>query len=149
MKLRSEKDFWSGLVFLAVGTVFAVGALGYGFGSPTAPGPAVLPIGFGALTALAGAALLFKSLTLETEGGERIDALGLRPLLLIAAAVVSFGWTLPKLGLLFAVPGLVLFSALAVGRVGFRMLLLQAVVLTAIACVLYVGVLHAAAPLWT
>lgn len=149
MKLRSEKDFWSGLVFIAAGAGFAVGSLGDGFGSRTAPGPGLFPVAAGALAAGVGAALLFKSLALETEGGERIGPWAIVPLMLIAVAMISFAWTLPQLGLFVAVPGLVLFSALAVGAVQAGALALQLVVLTAAAFGLFVWVLHAAVPLWS
>ncbi len=149
MKLRSAKDFWSGLVFMAVGAGFAVGALNHGFGTATAPGPGAFPFAAGVLAALGGAALLFKSLTLETEGGDRLGAWALRPLLLITVAVAGFSWSLPHLGLCFAVPGLVLLSALATGGVRIQTLGLQLIVLTAAAWGLYVGWVHAVVPLWT
>ena len=40
MKIKSQKDFWSGLMFLVVGGAFAVGALSYHFGTSARPGPA-------------------------------------------------------------------------------------------------------------
>ncbi len=149
MKLRSEKDFWSGLGCLALGAGFGVGALGLGFGSRMAPGPAFFPFAAGVFTVLVGAALLFKSLALETEGGDRIGRWPWLAMLLTAIAMVGFAWTLPRLGLFVAVPGLVLCSALAVGRVRLGTLVLQLLLLTGGAWMLYVWALRAAVPLWT
>ena len=41
MKIKSQKDFWSGLMFVAVGIGFAWGATGYSFGTSARPGPGV------------------------------------------------------------------------------------------------------------
>ena len=70
MKIKSQKNFWSGLMFVAVGIGFAWGATNYNFGSSARPGPAYFPFGLGILQALLGAFLLFESLVVETEGGD-------------------------------------------------------------------------------
>ena len=49
MKIKSEKDFWSGLMFILVGVAFAWGATNYSFGSSARPGPAYFPFGLGVL----------------------------------------------------------------------------------------------------
>ena len=41
VKIKSQKDFWSGLMFLAVGLAFAWGATFYNFGSSARPGCAI------------------------------------------------------------------------------------------------------------
>jgi hypothetical protein len=55
MKIKSQKDFWSGLMFIAVGVGFAWGATNYSFGSSARPGPAYFPFGLGVLLAIMGA----------------------------------------------------------------------------------------------
>ena len=45
LKIKSEKDFWSGLMFMVVGVAFAWGATNYSFGSSARPGPAYFPFG--------------------------------------------------------------------------------------------------------
>ena len=50
MKIKSQRDFWSGLMFILVGIAFAWGAAAnYNFGSSARPGPAYFPIGLGVL----------------------------------------------------------------------------------------------------
>ncbi|MEY3295272.1 MAG: hypothetical protein RLZZ451_1320, partial [Pseudomonadota bacterium] len=63
MKIKSEKDFWSGLMFIVIGLAFAWGATNYNFGSAARPGPAYFPFGLGILLALLGGVVLLKSLT--------------------------------------------------------------------------------------
>ena len=54
MKIKSEKDFWSGLMFIVAGVAFAYGATNYSFGSSARPGPAYFPFGLGVLMAILG-----------------------------------------------------------------------------------------------
>ena len=42
MKIKSQKDFWSGLMFVVVGLAFAWGATNYNFGTSARPGPGLL-----------------------------------------------------------------------------------------------------------
>lgn len=113
MKIKSEKDFWSGLMFLAVGVGFACGAGNYSFGSAARPGPAYFPFGLGILMALLGAAILLKSLVVDVAGGDRIGGIAWKPLAVVVGAVALFGVLLPWLGLFIALPLLVFTTALA------------------------------------
>lgn len=148
MKIKSEKDFWSGLMFIVIGVGFAIGALNYNFGSSARPGPAYFPFGLGVLTAVLGAALLFKSLTLETEGGDRIGPWAWKPLLVIAGAVASFGWILPHLGMFIALPILALVAALAGSEFHWKDALINAVVLTLGSWVIFIWGLNLVIPMW-
>ena len=87
MKIKSERDFWSGLMFVTVGVVFAVGATNYSMGTAARPGAGYFPMILSVVMALLGAVVLFKSLTIETEGGDPIGAFAWRPLLVIVASI--------------------------------------------------------------
>lgn len=131
MKIKSERDFWAGMMFLVVGIAFAWGAAAnYNFGSSARPGPAYFPFGLGVLLALLGALELFKALTIESEGGDPIGAVAWKPLIVIVGAVAMFGWTLPHLGMFIALPLLVLMSATAGDEFHWKDALISAVVLT-------------------
>src|SRR4051794_3824404 len=108
MKIKSQKDFWSGLMFIGVGVVFAVGATSYSFGSSARPGPGYFPFGLGILLAVLGAAVLFKALTLEVDGGDLVPPVPWRPLELILAAIALFGVLLEPLGMVVTLPIMVL-----------------------------------------
>lgn len=130
MKIKSQRDFWSGLMFVVVGLGFAWGATAYSFGSSARPGPGYFPFGLGLLLAVMGAIVLFKALTLETEDGDPVGAFAWRPLALLVSTVAVFGWTLPHLGLFIALPILVVVAALAGDEFHWVEALLSAVVLT-------------------
>ena len=148
MKIKSQKDFWSGLLFIAAGIAFAWGATHYRFGSSAQPGPAFFPFGLGLLLALLGAVVLFKALTLEVEGGDRLGRWAWRPWLVIVAAAAGFGWMLPRLGLFVTMPLLVAASALAGDEFRWRGVLVSAAVLT-LGCWAIFGLgLQLALPLW-
>lgn len=131
MRIKSERDFWAGMMFLVVGVAFAWGsAANYNFGSSARPGPAYFPFGLGVLLALLGALELFKALTIESEGGDPIGAVAWKPLLVIVGSVASFGWALPHLGLFIALPLLVIVSAVAGDEFHWKDALINAIVLT-------------------
>ena len=113
MKIKSEKDFWSGLMFVVVGVGFAWGANQYSFGTAARPGPAYFPFGLGIMLALLGAIILFKALLIEVEGGDRIGGVAWKPLAIIVGSVALFGVLLPWLGMFIALPLLVFITALA------------------------------------
>jgi len=148
VRIKSEKDFWSGVMFIAVGVGFAWGATNYSFGSSARPGPAYFPFGLGVLMALLGALVLFKSLTVESEGGDRIGAIAWKPLAIIVGSLVIFGFALPHLGMMIALPLLVVTSALAGDEFHFGEALLNAAILTAGSWVIFIWGLGLVIPLW-
>ncbi len=148
MKIKSQKDFWSGLMFIGVGAAFAWGATNYSFGASARPGPGYFPFGLGLLLAVLGAMVLFKSLTIEVEGGDRIGAWAWKPLAMITATVAIFGWTLPHIGMVIALPILVVVAALAGDEFHWKDALLSSIVLTAGSWVIFIWGLKLTIPLW-
>jgi hypothetical protein len=70
MKIRSPKDFWSGLMFMASGLFFMLWAIThYQMGTAVRMGPAYFPTLLGGLLAFLGAVILVESLMLRAEGG--------------------------------------------------------------------------------
>ena len=111
MKIKSQKDFWSGLMFVVIGIGFAWGATSYSFGSSARPGPGFFPLGLGFLMAALGGIVLFKALVVETEDGEPIGAWAWKPLITIMAAVGLFAFTLPRLGMVLALPIMIVMAS--------------------------------------
>ncbi len=147
MKIKSQRDFWSGLMFVIVGAAFAWGATNYNFGASARPGPAYFPFGLGVLMALLGGFVLFKALTVEVEGGDPIGPWAWKPLLVIVAAVGIFGWALPHLGMVVALPLLVIGSAAAGDEFHWRDAVINAIVLTAGSWVIFIWGLKLTIPL--
>lgn len=148
MKIKSEKDFWAGLMFVAVGVAFAWGATTYSFGSSARPGPGYFPFGLGVLMAILGALILFESLTIEVEGGDKIGPWPIMPGLWILGAVTVFGFALPKLGMSVALPLLIAISSLAGGPFRWKEVLINVIVLTVGSWVIFIKGLGLTIPLW-
>jgi len=148
VKIKSQKDLWSGLMFIVVGLGFAWGALNYSFGSSARPGPAYFPFGLGILTAVLGAVLLFGALTIETEDGEPIGPWPLKQMALILGAVVLFGFLIPKIGMAVALPVLIGVSSLASGEFHWKEVLINSIVLTIGSWAIFIKGLGLIIPLW-
>lgn len=148
MKIKSQKDFWSGLMFIGVGIAFAWGATNYSFGSSARPGPAYFPFGLGVLLAILGGMVLFKALTIETEGGDRIGNWAWKPLLIIALSVAGFGVILPRLGMIASLPLLVFISASAGDEFHWKDAIVNAAILTVFSWLIFIYGLKLTIPLW-
>jgi hypothetical protein len=110
MKIRAQKDFWSGVMFLAFAAMAMIAASGYAMGSGGRMGPGYFPMALGGVLALLGVILVARSLMIE---GEHRGRLGLVPLLIIAVGVVLFGLSIERLGLVISLVGVTIVSALA------------------------------------
>lgn len=148
MKIKSQRDFWSGVMFIAVGIGFAWGAMNYNFGSSARPGPAYFPFGLGVLMAILGGFVLFGALTIETDDGDKIGDIAWRPLGIIVGSVVLFGVLLPWLGMIATLPILVVSSALAGDEFHWKDALINAAVLTIGSWLIFIKGLSLVIPLW-
>jgi Tripartite tricarboxylate transporter TctB family len=124
MKIKSQQDFWAGLMFIAFGLFFILFALGtpefvngivgtkliagYQMGSAVRMGPAYFPAMLGGLLAILGLFVLFDSLV---EEGPEVAKFHFRPLIFIGISSLAFAYLLKPLGLVFASVALVFISA--------------------------------------
>ena len=148
MKIKSQKDFWSGLMFVVVGLGFAWGATNYSFGTSARPGPAYFPFGLGILLAIMGALVWFASITVETEDGDPVGSIAWKPLIIITASVVMFGFILPKLGMLLSLPLLIIVASLAGDEFHWKDAIVSVVVLTLGSWLIFIKGLSLVIPLW-
>ncbi len=148
MKIKSQRDFGSGLMFLVIGAAFTVGATSYSLGSSAKPGPGYFPLMLGVLLALLGAVVLFKSLSIETEGGDPIGPIAWRPLLVIVLAIVAFAVALPRLGLIVSVPLLITVVSLAGDDFRWKSVVAMSAALALGSWAIFVWGLQLTLPLW-
>ncbi len=148
MKIKSQKDFWSGLLFVAVGLGFAWGATYYSFGTSARPGPGYFPLGLGLILAGLGAITLFEALAIETEDGEPIGGFAWKPLGTILVSVLLFGALLPRLGMALTIPLLVIISSLAGDEFHWRDAIINSVVLALGSWAIFILGLKLVIPLW-
>jgi drug/metabolite transporter (DMT)-like permease len=148
VKIKSQRDFISGLMFIAVGIVFAVGATNYSMGTSAKPGAGYFPLILSVIMAILGAVVLFKSLTIETEGGDPVGDIAWRPLIVIVIAIAVFGACINRLGLVVSVPILIFITSLAGDEFKWTGVIINAIVLTAFSWLIFVYGLKLTIPMW-
>lgn len=148
MKIKSQRDFYSGLMFLIVGLVFAWGATDYSMGSGARPGPGYFPMGLGVLMSILGAVVIFTSLTIESADGDPVGDIAWRPLLVVVVSITLFGALLPRLGLVITVPILILTVSLAQRNVQWVGVVIASVVLDVFSWLVFVKGLSLTIPMW-
>lgn len=127
MAIASQKDFVSGLMFMAVGGAFAWGAVDYEIGEAARMGPGYFPFVLGLILVGLGALVTVNALRSGPPGGDKIGSVAWRPLFFILGANLLFGALLvglpsiglPQFGFIVAIYGLVILAGYA--REGCRL----------------------------
>ena len=147
MKIKSQRDFLSGLMFIITGVAFAIGATNYSMGTSARPGAGYFPLLLSVILTLLGAVVLFKSLTIETVDGDPVGDISWRPLLVIVASITVFGLALPRLGMYVTIPLLIIMVSFAGNEFSWKGVLVTSVVLTAGSWVIFIWGLKLTIPL--
>jgi hypothetical protein len=109
MKIKSPKDFWAGVMFIASGLFFALWAAEfYQMGTAVRMGPAYFPAVLGWLLVFLGVVILGGSFAIE---GPAVPQFNFRPLILVTVATIAYGYLMKPLGLVAATAALVYISA--------------------------------------
>lgn len=112
MKIGHAKDFWGGVLFAAIGLLFAVIARGipglsflpgYSMGSPARMGPGFFPFYLGVMLFILGVIIAVGGFRHATRGDDaRFPTYHWRPILFVLGAVVMFGLILKPVGMLLS-----------------------------------------------
>ena len=130
---RNSKDFWSGLMLIAIGIATVAIARDYPFGTTLRMGPGYFPSLLGAILILFGLYIGAKGL----RSGEPIDgAWSPRALIVLTVSLVLFGFLMERAGFIPALVVLVFGSSAATRE--FK--LVEAVICTAVLTVLSVAI---------
>jgi len=196
MKIKSQKDFWSGLMFIGSGLFFAFWAMEfYQMGTAVRMGPAYFPTVLGFLLAVLGGLVLLQSLTLQPEGDQVVHTpfniidlvivvaiytiliilsqkFGLasewpilsgtvivslltvvfrpdaKPLVLVTAATIAYGYLMKPLGLVIATAALVYISALGGHEFRWKEVTILFIILVLFSVLVFVKGLTLPFPIW-
>jgi hypothetical protein len=147
LRIRNQKDFAAGLIYVLAGLGFSAGALNYKLGDPARMGPGFFPFWVGLLLAAVGMATIATSL----RPGVRPDPLQ-RPQLAgmawVLGAVVAFGVLLQPAGLVVALAALVIVSSRASHEFTWRGALVNTVVLLLFSIGTFIHGINLQIPLW-
>jgi hypothetical protein len=129
MRIKSSKDFATGLLFLAIGLgAYYIGST-YNMGTAQRPGTGVLPRILA--WALMGSGLLLTVQALFQEG-PKLDAWAWRPLIMITAATIAFAMLIDSAGLVVAMIVSMTLAALGTHETQWKEFALFSVLMLAI-----------------
>ena len=148
MKIKSQKDFVSGIALIAVGLAFAVGATNYSFGTSVRPGPGYFPFGLGIILALLGVIVLYGAMTAKRKDGDPIGSIPWRPLICIVGAIAFFGFFLTRLGFLISFPIMIVITSAGGSEFTWKDAILNAAILTALSYGIFIYGLQLTIPVW-
>ena len=156
MRIKSQRDFWSGLMFMAFGIAFAWGATNYTIGEGARMGPGYFPLMLGILLTIIGLFVTFEALVVETEDGEKVGRWAWKPLFFIIFSNIVFGLCigglprigLPALGLIVGIYALVFIASLAGEEFKAKEVALLATVLAIGSYLAFVVALKLQFPVW-
>jgi len=156
VNIKSQKDFFSGLMFMGVGVAFAWGASSYTIGNGARMGPGYFPLVLGVLLAFLGGIITFKALVVETMDGDKIGSFAWRPLIFIILANVVFGALLgglpsiglPSMGLIAGIYALTFVACLAGEKFNFKEAFILATILAVFSYLAFIKLLNLQFPVW-
>ena len=156
MNIKSQKDFFSGLLFTAVGVAFAWGATKYSLGTGARMGPGYFPTMLGVLMVVLGGVITFKAMVVETEDGDKVGSWAWKPLLFIIAANLLFGLMLgglpsikfPAFGLIVGIYVLTFVASLAGEEFKFKEVAVLATILAIMSYLAFIVLLKLQFPVW-
>ena len=133
--IRSNKDFWTGLIYLFFGSSSVLIARDYGMGTAIKMGPAYFPTILGGLLILIGAISVIRSFIVD---GTPIGACAFKGLSFVIVSTVVFGLLVRGAGLIVVLPLLVIISAYGSTRFRWRSTIVMAVGLTLFCALVFI-----------
>ena len=156
MNIKSQKDFFSGLMFMCVGVAFAWGASDYTLGNGARMGPGYFPMVLGILLALLGGVITFTALVVETVDGDKVGKFAWKPLFFIIMANLVFGVCigglpsigLPPLGLIVGIFLLTFIASNAGDEFKIKEVVILAILLALLSYLAFIVLLKLQFPVW-
>ena len=145
MRIRSQKDFWCGVIFVAIGIAFMALASEYRMGTAARMGPGLFPALLGGLLAALGLSLAIPALVRD---GEPFPKLHLRPLVMMLVSIAIFALLLQPLGFVLAAIILIVIAGFSDPDLRFFESVALALFLTAFSVVVFVLLLGLPFNLW-
>jgi hypothetical protein len=147
MRLKNQKDFWAGLMFVGFGAFFAGFGVHYNIGTAAKMGPGYFPTSLGVITILLGIITLAGGMSGKASA-EKTEKFDLRTLFLILVSIVIFGLLLRPLGLIASLVMLVVISSYASHEFSWKATLVNAAVLIGVCLIIFIWGLKLQFQLW-
>lgn len=126
LKIKSQEDFWAGLMFIGFGVLAIVISRDYPMGSAMRMGPGYFPTGLGAIMVLLGSIITL--LSFKVEGG-KIKPFAWKPMIVLAIAFCTFAWGIDHIGFIPSLAIMIFLSSFAGREFRLKEVLILMVVL--------------------
>ncbi|HEX9278487.1 MAG TPA: tripartite tricarboxylate transporter TctB family protein [Casimicrobiaceae bacterium] len=143
--IRHPKDFFAGLLFIAIGVAAIAIASNYPLGSAARMGPGYFPRILGILLIALGAVLALRALRLQ---GSPLPRWPWRPTVVVLASVVLFGAIVNAVGVAISTVVLIITASAASHEFRPKESLIAGVLLAALAVGVFVIGLKLQLPIW-
>lgn len=147
MRIRNQRDFWAGVMFVAFGGFVAGMARNYELGTAAEMGPGYFPSMLGMLLMFLGLFVVASGLS-PKRNEETVERFYFGTMFFILVPVVTFGLLVEFLGLVPSLLVLVVFASLASPEFKFKEALKTAVVLITLSLVIFIWGLDMHMRLW-
>lgn len=144
-KIRNPKDFWAGVLFVALGIAAIVLGSQYTLGTAARMGPGYFPRILGILLIVLGSAVALSGLRTD---GPPIARFHWRPLIIILGSVVGFGLIVTDVGLAVSTVFLIVGASFASHEFRWKESLVAGVALAALSVGVFIVGLHLQLPIW-
>lgn len=147
MRIKNQKDFWAGVMFVVFGAFFAGFGSQYSLGTAANMGPGYFPTMLGIALVVLGIVISVSGMSAKATV-DKIDKFAWETLLLILGPVALFGLLLPSLGLVACLLMLVAISSYASHEFSWKATLGNAAVLVVLCLLVFVYALKLQFQLW-
>ncbi|MFZ1104422.1 MAG: tripartite tricarboxylate transporter TctB family protein [Hyphomicrobiaceae bacterium] len=144
-RIRDQKDFWSGILFVAFGCAGLWLGRNYAVGTLVRMGPGFFPMMMSVALIGIGGFLVARSLVVA---GEPVERTAFWPQLLILGAIVAFGLLIERVGLAVAVMAVAAVSGIAAQGLRWFELIALTLAMSALSVALFVYLLGQPIPVW-
>src|SRR5262245_49804372 len=144
-RIKSPQDIGAAVIFMAIGLAGVYFGNDLAFGTAAGMGPGYFPVILSWVIFAIGVIVGFKGLAIE---GPRIEAIHLRPILVIVVGVLAFGYLVERIGLAIAAALLTVLAAFARRDVSLLETMLLAAGLALFSVAVFVYGLSQPFPAW-
>ncbi|WP_353148527.1 tripartite tricarboxylate transporter TctB family protein [Pollutimonas bauzanensis] len=147
MQLRNKQDFWSGIMFVAIGIGFALGATSYSMGTAARMGPGYFPFWLGVCLTILGAVVALGALSPKAQEAE-LEKFDWKISFIVIGSVALCGVLLDVLGVYISVFLLVFLSSMASHIFNWKVALANGIFLVLFVWLAFIKGLGLIFPLW-
>lgn len=143
--IKSPKDFWAGVLYIAFGAAAIGFAYSYPVGSAGRMGPGYFPRALGLILLFLGVLLALRAVRMQ---GAPMTFGSFKPLSIVIGSVILFGLAAPKLGLMVATVILIVVSSTASDEFRWKEAAIASIVMAIFTYLAFSWGLNLQLPVW-